>query len=295
LHGAPALHLRGLLRVWLLLAAGLVSLLLTVYLASLGHTLHVRKWEYLPISYWEYLRQRSGSVHDHSGSGHDYLPKFRALSGDNLPSDLWAISIYDGFAISELHAIRIGPIRIRDSKGNPYKEEKKYYLPAEYEAMKAWEAALSAAMKAMLRAPAWSQFTDQELFNPRNKGGREVALGWPFRWLVRSYPGMWNPPEYINNDYLLMSCDPAMTFKLGLWVARNHPEYIRIWWPGLIGNFLLAMPVSMAVLGSIRLGFVAVRRSRRKRRGVCGSCGYPVQPGSDRCPECGKVHSLPIV
>jgi hypothetical protein len=288
---SPAYYLRRLLSIWLLLASGLASLLFTLYLASLGHSLHVQEWERLRVSYRHLLQARPGREHA------AVLYAYR----EDLPRDLWTISISDGFAISELHAHRTGPTPIRAGTVNPDKEEKKYYLPAEYEAMKSHEAAVAAAvpaaMKAMLRAPAWSQYTDQELLNLRNQGGSEVALGWPFRWLIRSYPAMWSSAEQVDNGYMSMANHPStmMALKLGLWVARNHPEYIRIWWPGLIGNFLLAMPVSMAVLGSIRLGFVAVRRSMRRRRGVCGSCGYPIQPGSDRCPECGEVHSLPIV
>jgi hypothetical protein len=38
-------------------------------------------------------------------------------------------------------------------------------------------------------------------------------------------------------------------------------------------------------------GFVAIRRSRRRRRGLCVNCGYGPWHNGDTCPECGPERS----
>jgi hypothetical protein len=51
-----------------------------------------------------------------------------------------------------------------------------------------------------------------------------------------------------------------------------------IFWCGPVGALFFARP-------TVR----AVRSARRRSRGLCVSCAYPVPTAADRCPECGTV------
>lgn len=39
--------------------------------------------------------------------------------------------------------------------------------------------------------------------------------------------------------------------------------------------------------------FPAIRRSSRKRKGMCADCGYDLRGSSSRCPECGRKFRAP--
>jgi hypothetical protein len=55
----------------------------------------------------------------------------------------------------------------------------------------------------------------------------------------------------------------------------------------VIDYWLLIILASMPPI--LRLGIPMVRRTRRKRRGLCLTCGYDLRATPNRCPECGTI------
>jgi hypothetical protein len=66
-------------------------------------------------------------------------------------------------------------------------------------------------------------------------------------------------------------------------VAAYRPIPLRPIWPGFAVNTAVyaALPMLLGTLPGL------VRRSRRRRRGVCLACGY-ASGGLAVCPECGE-------
>ncbi|MBY0260858.1 MAG: hypothetical protein K2Q20_00840 [Phycisphaerales bacterium] len=58
-------------------------------------------------------------------------------------------------------------------------------------------------------------------------------------------------------------------------------------WPGLLGNTAVYTATRWATLG----GLSALRRTRRRRRALCPTCGYAIHatPIGSPCPECGTA------
>lgn len=78
---------------------------------------------------------------------------------------------------------------------------------------------------------------------------------------------------------------------LGPFYARRRVPLGKVVASGVGGPFWALVPLLLAWPA---LAFVRgpIRRWRRRRRGCCTSCGYPLAglPGP-RCPECGKAAS----
>lgn len=100
-------------------------------------------------------------------------------------------------------------------------------------------------------------------------------VGWPVR-AMRWYHG---------ND--------APQLELGLQrsglTIRASPVLVIIpllpVWPGFAINVLFWMAICLLA----RLLFRAAIRGRRRRRGLCPGCTYPIK-GMSACPECGRAH-----
>ena len=74
---------------------------------------------------------------------------------------------------------------------------------------------------------------------------------------------------------------PPVTFRHQLapwlWGVRWKAYTVPYW------------PVFLVTLWpAVRMVWVRGRRWTRRRRGLCGGCGYDVRGGSERCPECGE-------
>jgi hypothetical protein len=111
---------------------------------------------------------------------------------------------------------------------------------------------------------------------------RTIA-GWPFRCLDAATqvpePGFPNPHRYSHGFAVSVTVD----YGFGPIDKEKRPIPFSPLWPGFAVNTL-----SYAlILWLLILGPFAVRRSIRRRRGLCPQCAYPMGEAAV-CTECGK-------
>jgi len=127
-------------------------------------------------------------------------------------------------------------------------------------------------------------FIDEEIFDDVRHSQIIQTMGWPMRSLVgeqRIVPG--KPPWFlvgaIEAGQLSLSWPASVSRPL--MVSRLLP--LRPVWSGLVVNTLIYALVAWCAWMLARAG----RRCRRRRRGRCPGCGYPIG-ASCRCSECGQ-------
>ncbi|MBT8486345.1 MAG: hypothetical protein HKO59_10630 [Phycisphaerales bacterium] len=123
-----------------------------------------------------------------------------------------------------------------------------------------------------------------KLSRPEQYGERflyiERRIGWPFRALqCEHYVPAENYPE-LTPIWRAALSPPARVFGPAV-QQRRLPT--RPMWLGLIGNTVLYA----GVLGVIPMLVTTAQGWRRRRRGLCPQCAYPIG-GSPVCTECGK-------
>ncbi len=110
-----------------------------------------------------------------------------------------------------------------------------------------------------------------------------MRVGWPFRstWTLGAWPktpanvpAIWlGVPQILQPEWAKVEGRPY---------SGSLPLF-PLWW-GLLLNSVF--------YGSLTFGgvtaFAAWRRARRRRRGLCEGCAYPVK-GMSTCPECGAA------
>lgn len=90
------------------------------------------------------------------------------------------------------------------------------------------------------------------------------------------------------------AADPDALWWERVW--RKPPGTYRVWCAATIAGeialgSLIGMLIAVAGFGvwlSVRLGVYGARAGARK----CIACGYPIEPGSARCPECGGLRPV---
>ena len=107
----------------------------------------------------------------------------------------------------------------------------------------------------------------------------EYAAGWPLlalRGSRREVPG----------NYEFHGCVPLPGI---LRPSSDRPLLFLPIFPGFVVNAILYAAVSLSAYQTVR----ALRQHRRKRRGLCSGCGYPMG-SSGVCTECGRqLRELP--
>ncbi len=110
---------------------------------------------------------------------------------------------------------------------------------------------------------------------------RVAGDGWPFvavrRISVVDHKQGYNIPVFGDGTIL-------QTIRQGIDLDPNYDAPLPLLpaWPGFLANVaIFALPFCM-----LARGCQFCRRLRRRRRGVCTSCGYPAT-GLGVCPECG--------
>lgn len=115
------------------------------------------------------------------------------------------------------------------------------------------------------------------------KSATRGRCGWPFRAMFGSDTTGVGLEHAIDAERVPLL--PATRMYVGL-----HFVPTGILWPGFIANTLLYAAI---VLGLMQLpGFI--RRARRRRRGQCTACGYPIGT-SATCTECGRAVTAGLV
>lgn len=118
-------------------------------------------------------------------------------------------------------------------------------------------------------------------------GACAVAAGWPLlsmsSWRtvsVSELPGDEGIHVARSQHWGIVLSDTAK----GGWEEFPAVLPLRPLWTGFAGNALLyAATVAMTIEN-----FAGARRRRRRSRGLCHKCSYPVGP-TQRCPECGTA------
>ncbi len=117
----------------------------------------------------------------------------------------------------------------------------------------------------------------------------EHAIGWPLRMVGMRARGSQAGWSDLVAERAFVGVRELRWYETLFWAIRWHADQIFVIWPGLIINTtLFAVPAFGLV--TIAQGWLrAIRTARRRRRGVCGSCGHSragLEPGMP-CPECG--------
>lgn len=104
------------------------------------------------------------------------------------------------------------------------------------------------------------------------------ADGWPFRALSAEARWGWDGDDTVSAvGGLLVGSDRAL--------LRDRVRILPLQpiWRGLILDTILFFLLWYAIfsIGTIRSGL-------RRHRGLCGRCGYKLQPEQARCSECGE-------
>ena len=151
-----------------------------------------------------------------------------------------------------------------------------------------------------LRAPSWSKAAMALSDDPdsiMDKEGayfswRDTASGWPmlamrFRERTASKSGLGGNRNLISTTVTIQYGHP-ITDRFGL----HNILPLRPVWPGFVVNTLLFTMPAYLVLVIVGAGTAMLRRSRRRRRGMCTACGYDLAGlNGGRCPECGHAYS----
>jgi hypothetical protein len=106
-----------------------------------------------------------------------------------------------------------------------------------------------------------------------------VRAGWPA--LALEGAGLLERDAIAVHWHAAIDVDPSPPHDIG---RRFAPRVLplRPLWRGLLLDAL----VWAALVGLLTVGPRSFIRARRRRRGRCPACGYPLGP-SPRCPECG--------
>lgn len=109
--------------------------------------------------------------------------------------------------------------------------------------------------------------------------------GFPFRcmrWTVAQWHGIPAPPLWAGG--IELKPRPGR-----LPFSRRIPLM-----PEPVGMVLNVLIVSAAIV-LVRVGLRRAIVYRRRRKGLCVKCGYPIEASAPRCPECGSAYPVSAV
>lgn len=132
-----------------------------------------------------------------------------------------------------------------------------------------------------LELPAWALIPSDRPVERAELGGvawevgvTSVAVGWPWRWLVA------RERDYELNGGLRQLREMVIELRV-LGQVIVVPAEVQVF------PLLATAAVGFAAGGAAVWLLSALSRARRRRRGLCGDCGYP-SPAAGQCPECGS-------
>jgi hypothetical protein len=130
----------------------------------------------------------------------------------------------------------------------------------------------------MHRVPVRSHYTDDQLgviwYN-------ETGFGWPLASFVA---------DTTYDGRVRGAGNHAVRHRGSITWERGSRMYVLLYqpiWLGFTGNALMLAGVWLFIL----MAPGAVRRRRRRARGLCGTCGYDLRGEAGVCPECGTAPS----
>ena len=126
-----------------------------------------------------------------------------------------------------------------------------------------------------LRAPRWSEGVERN--GPHAAAVHQVgetALGWPFR-------------------FYFFRGESADNMQVGVATVVPLPEQEVVWWrlAASIGTTIALSFFLLRIPAILRLA----RGYLRSRKGLCPECGYQIDKGQFKCPECGRPIGAAIV
>lgn len=136
------------------------------------------------------------------------------------------------------------------------------------------------SLRSNLKAPSAKLVPSREKAFPQVLASRSRKFGFPFRSVQFSASlvagNIKSSQVYIYNVILFEPIDSDVK-----WYDEFAVLPIGIIWSGFVLNILFWF-----ILLGMFLSFIHLRNRRRRNRGLCLKCGYPV--GMSVCPECGE-------
>lgn len=128
-------------------------------------------------------------------------------------------------------------------------------------------------------SPAWGTAREPTMF--------QLALGWPCKCLYAEWSAEDQPRFSLACTTLSLRGPHSLVGGL----TGKHPLPYFPLWPNLLANTVVYAGAWLLLLAS-PAALLALRRQRRRARGLCTLCGYDTSASSSApCPECGNPAS----
>jgi hypothetical protein len=109
-------------------------------------------------------------------------------------------------------------------------------------------------------------------------------------WFHRRDDGDFGRLERTGGDAPAWLVRAGLNWSSGSSTGAGPKDRRHFFWVQVRFSFLLPTAIATTIVPSMA-GWRIIRRIRRRRAGLCLTCGYDLRATPDRCPECGTIPS----